>query len=218
MAAADDPESGLSDGARSMSAPGEPDDLPSGGQESFRDSESYNTTEIHGAEQQAAPEDTATSALGAGQALAEPPAALPSSAQPPNLQAITSAGAAQGSASRQSAGYGSWYVRKHGGVAFFGALTAPDLDASTRSSYQQQARQVLQTLDGKLREEGCSAQHLLTVTVLLKNADEGQQAFMGVWSAWADRDQPPAMTIQQGASGGDVLVAVQGMFSLPQPA
>nr|WP_246221359.1 Rid family hydrolase [Phytoactinopolyspora mesophila] len=84
-------------------------------------------------------------------------------------------------------------------------LTAPEKSGTLA----EQTGQILEIIDGHLREAGSSRAKLLMVQVWLAHMDEFP-AFRDVWNGWIDPDHVPALSVvQAAASRRDSLVEIR---------
>jgi enamine deaminase RidA (YjgF/YER057c/UK114 family) len=75
----------------------------------------------------------------------------------------------------------------HGGTAHFAGMVAQDASGTA----QDQARQILATIDGYLARIGSTRSDVLSAVIWLK--DMGDYAAVNtVWDAWIDPSHPPA--------------------------
>ncbi|KAI3433421.1 hypothetical protein D9Q98_003236 [Chlorella vulgaris] len=83
------------------------------------------------------------------------------------------------------------------------------------AEYETQARNVLEQLEATLRSAGSSKDHLLSVTVLLKDIEKGSQPWAAIWNRWCSPSCLPAALVQESFLGSeDRLVAVSATAAL----
>jgi hypothetical protein len=76
--------------------------------------------------------------------------------------------------------------------------------------------QVLEQLDGVLREAGSSRGHLVSLQVLLKDVDAGLPPFAAAFKAWVSPLALPAVVPQESYLGvEDVLISVAATAAVP---
>ncbi|GAB4822797.1 hypothetical protein N2152v2_009843 [Parachlorella kessleri] len=83
------------------------------------------------------------------------------------------------------------------------------------TEYKRQAQQVLAELDAQLETVGSSKQHLINVTVMLREVDKGSPPFGEVWNQWVNVAALPAMFIFESYMDREALVAVTAQAAVP---
>ena len=64
---------------------------------------------------------------------------------------------------------------------------------------------------------GSSRDHLLSMTVLLKDIEKGRQPWATVWNGWCSARHLPAMLVQESFLGTeDWLVAMSAIAAVPR--
>jgi enamine deaminase RidA (YjgF/YER057c/UK114 family) len=76
--------------------------------------------------------------------------------------------------------------------------------------------QVLDQLDATLAEAGSSREHLVSMTVLLKDIELGSRPWTSVWNAWVNPRHLPAMVMLETFLGTeDQLLGVSAVTVVP---
>jgi len=93
-------------------------------------------------------------------------------------------------------------VVKHGGILYLCGVT------SGKEGITVQTQDVLDIIEGRLKEHGSSKEHILRATIFIK--DMAQFAEMNaVWDAWTDKAYAPARAcVQAEMARPDVLVEI----------
>lgn len=99
----------------------------------------------------------------------------------------------------------------HEKVAYFSGLTADDKSQDTIG----QTEQILAKADAFLKEIGSSRSLLLSATIWLRDIEDFD-AMNSAWTAWIDKDEPPARATVQAILGlPDIKVEIQFTVALP---
>jgi enamine deaminase RidA (YjgF/YER057c/UK114 family) len=99
----------------------------------------------------------------------------------------------------------------HEKVAYFSGLTADDRRQGTFG----QTEQVLAKADAFLEKIGSNRSLLLSATIWLRDIEDFD-AMNSAWTAWIDRDEPPARATVQAIMGlPDIKVEIQLTVALP---
>lgn len=76
---------------------------------------------------------------------------------------------------------------------------------------------MLDQLDAALQDVGSSRDHLVSLTVLLKDIVAGREPFAATWKGWCSRLALPALTVQESYLGTEeMLVAVSAIAAVPK--
>lgn len=99
----------------------------------------------------------------------------------------------------------------HEKVAYFSGLTADDRSQDTFG----QTEQVLAKADAFLEKIGSNRSLLLSATIWLRDIEDFD-AMNSAWTAWIDKDEPPARATVQAIMGlPDIKVEIQFTVALP---
>jgi len=99
----------------------------------------------------------------------------------------------------------------HEKVAYFSGLTADDKSQDTIG----QTGQILAKADAFLERIGSNRSMLLSATIWLRDIEDFD-AMNGAWTAWIDKDEPPARATVQAVLGlPDIRVEIQFTVALP---
>ncbi|MBO9101322.1 MULTISPECIES: RidA family protein [unclassified Rhizobium] len=99
----------------------------------------------------------------------------------------------------------------HEKVAYFSGLTADDRSQDTVG----QTEQVLAKADAFLEKIGSNRSLLLSATIWLRDIEDFD-AMNKAWTAWIDKDEPPARATVQAILGlPDIKVEIQFTVALP---
>ncbi|MES2433154.1 MAG: RidA family protein [Pseudomonadota bacterium] len=102
-------------------------------------------------------------------------------------------------------------VVMHGNVAYFSGLTADDRSNDT----QRQTAQILAKADGFLAQIGSDRARVLSATIWLRDIADFD-AMNLAWTAWVDKDAPPARATVQAVLGlPDIAVEIMFTVALP---
>lgn len=83
------------------------------------------------------------------------------------------------------------------------------------STLAEQVAEVFERLDAYLAKSGTSRANLLVATAWLRNKED-YDAFVEMWNAWVDPENPPAFTFSEARLGRDtVLVEVKVIAAVP---
>ena len=78
------------------------------------------------------------------------------------------------------------------------------------------APQALRQLEAALEAAGSSRDHLVSVTVLLKDSEVGRAPFAAAWNRFVSAHALPALTVHESFLGREeLLVSVTGMAAVP---
>jgi enamine deaminase RidA (YjgF/YER057c/UK114 family) len=99
----------------------------------------------------------------------------------------------------------------HEKVAYFSGLTADDRNQDTFG----QTEQILAKADAFLEKIGSNRSLLLSATIWLRDIEDFD-AMNSAWTAWIDKDEPPARATVQAIMGlPDIKVEIQFTVALP---
>jgi enamine deaminase RidA (YjgF/YER057c/UK114 family) len=99
----------------------------------------------------------------------------------------------------------------HEKVAYFSGLTADDRSQDTVG----QTEQILAKADAFLETIGSNRSLLLSATIWLRDIEDFD-AMNTAWSAWIEKDEPPARATVQAVLGlPDIRVEIQFTVALP---
>ncbi|MFP3547379.1 RidA family protein [Rhizobium sp. SIMBA_035] len=99
----------------------------------------------------------------------------------------------------------------HEKVAYFSGLTAEDKSQDTIG----QTEQILAKADAFLEKIGSNRSLLLSATIWLRDIEDFD-AMNSAWSAWIDKDEPPARATVQAVLGlPDIRVEIQFTVAVP---
>ncbi|SCB38024.1 RidA family protein [Rhizobium lusitanum] len=99
----------------------------------------------------------------------------------------------------------------HEKVAYFSGLTADDKSKDTVG----QTEQILAKADAFLEKIGSNRSLLLSATIWLRDIEDFD-AMNRAWTAWIDKDEPPARATVQAVLGlPDIRVEIQFTVALP---
>ncbi len=99
----------------------------------------------------------------------------------------------------------------HEKVAYFSGLTADDKGQDTFG----QTEQILAKADAFLEKIGSNRSLLLSATIWLRDIEDFD-AMNSAWTAWIDKDEPPARATVQAVLGlPDIRVEIQFTVALP---
>ena len=94
-------------------------------------------------------------------------------------------------------------VVRYNGIVYLSGLVADD----TSKDLSYQAREILQKVDILLSEAGTTKKKLISSTVYMSSIEE-KDLFNAVWSAWIDKDNPPARACIGASLPPGVLVEI----------
>jgi len=99
----------------------------------------------------------------------------------------------------------------HEKVAYFSGLTADDKDQDTVG----QTEQILAKADAFLERIGSNRSLILSATIWLRDIEDFD-AMNTAWTAWIDKDEPPARATVQATLGlPNIRVEIQFTVALP---
>ena len=99
----------------------------------------------------------------------------------------------------------------HEKVAYFSGLTADDKSQDTNG----QTEQILAKADAFLEKIGSNRSLLLSATIWLRDIEDFD-AMNSAWTAWIDKDEPPARATVEAVLGlPDIRVEIQFTVALP---
>ncbi|RAX40332.1 RidA family protein [Rhizobium tropici] len=99
----------------------------------------------------------------------------------------------------------------HEKVAYFSGLTADDKSQDTIG----QTEQILAKADAFLEKIGSNRALILSATIWLRDIEDFD-AMNSAWTAWIDKDEPPARATVQAVLGlPDIRVEIQFTVALP---
>jgi enamine deaminase RidA (YjgF/YER057c/UK114 family) len=103
-------------------------------------------------------------------------------------------------------------VVTHNGVAYLAGQVGDDMAAGI----EQQTRETLANIEQLLDLAGTSKEHLLSVTIYLKDIDADFEGMNAVWDTWLPQGVAPARaTVQAKLCEPEILVELSVTAALP---
>ena len=100
----------------------------------------------------------------------------------------------------------------HNGVVYLAGQVGDDLNASI----EQQTRETLGSIERLLDLAGSSKEHLLSVTIYLKDIDAHFEGMNAVWDQWLPKGVAPARaTVEAKLCEPEILVELSVIAALP---
>ncbi len=101
----------------------------------------------------------------------------------------------------------------HNGTAYLAGVVAEDPDASI----EDQTRSTLARVDAALADAGTDKEHLLTVSIYLRDIDNHFARMNSVWNAWVPTGHAPARAcVEAHMARSALLVEICVTAALPQ--
>ncbi len=99
----------------------------------------------------------------------------------------------------------------HAGTVYLAGQVADD----PKADISTQTQQVLDKIDGYLRQAGTGKSNLLSATIYITDM-RNFQAMNAVWDAWVDKENTPARaTVEARLANSELLVEIMAIAALP---
>jgi len=100
----------------------------------------------------------------------------------------------------------------HGSTVYLAGQVGEDMNAGI----EQQTRETLENIERLLAEAGTDKQHLLSVTIYLKDIDADFAGMNAVWDKWLPEGVAPARaTVEAKLCEPEILVELSVVAALP---
>jgi len=100
----------------------------------------------------------------------------------------------------------------HGSTVYLAGQVGEDMNAGI----EQQTRETLENIERLLAEAGTDKQHLLSVTIYLKDIDADFAGMNAVWDTWLPEGVAPARaTVEAKLCEPEILVELSVVAALP---
>ncbi|MBK3844940.1 MAG: RidA family protein [Gammaproteobacteria bacterium] len=100
----------------------------------------------------------------------------------------------------------------HGNTVYLAGQVGEDMSAGV----EQQTRETLDNIERLLRQAGTDKQHILSVTIYLKDIDADFAGMNAVWDQWLPEGVAPARaTVEAKLCEPEILVELSVVVALP---